>query len=182
AEVIGLTCKRLAGTGSRAADAAYEGCYEYRWVPAPRDLALHGRVFDYTTAVLIADAGGVCAALAERLAAEGVRPFLVRAGPNDSFDELLADVPLDRRCLIVFAAGLSPACDDGSSGAGGGRSWNGLAQCPAVPQLLHLAQTLIQREGVPRLVVVTNGAGGVDGDHDLDLGQATLHGMTRVIR
>src|SRR5262249_60657650 len=94
----------------------------------------------------------------------------------------LADVPLARRCLIVFAAGLSPASGGETSGASRGRSWNGLAHCPAVPQLLHLAQTLIQREGVPRLVVVTNGAGGVDGDHDLDLGQATLHGMTRVIR
>src|SRR5262249_39012852 len=143
AEVIGLTCKRLAGTGPRAADAAYEGCYEYRWMPAPRDQALHGRVFDYTTAVLIADAGGVCAALAERLAAEGVRPLVVRPGPEDSLGSLLADVPLDRRCLIVFAAGLSPAPDGGTSGPGRGRSWNGLAHCPAVPQLLHLAQSLI---------------------------------------
>lgn len=174
AELIGLTCKRLAGTGARGADAAYEGCYEPRWVSAPRDLDLHGRVHDTTTAVLFADAGDVCAALAERLAAEGIRTLILQPGPRDSVGDLLADVPLDRRCLIVFAAGLSPASE--------GRAWNGLDQCPAVPQLLHLAQTLLQREGVPRLVVVTNGAGGVDGDRDLDLGQATLHGMSRVIR
>jgi acyl transferase domain-containing protein len=173
AEVVGLTCKRLAGAGDRAADPAYEGCYEYRWVSAPRDPAAHGRIFDCATAVLVADAVGVCVELAERLAAEGVRPRLVRASPADSFDELLADVPLDRRCLIVFAAGLSRASAEP-------RSWGGLAACPAVPLLMQLVQTILKREGVPRLVVVTNGAAGLDADRDL--GQAALHGMTRVVR
>ncbi len=171
---MGLTCKRLAGAGSRSADAVYEGCYEYRWAPAPRDAALHGRVSDCSTAVLIADAAGVCAELAPRLAASGVRPRIVRPRPQDSLDDLLADVALDRRCMIVFAAGLSvPSA---------GREWRGLDQYPAVPLLLQLAQTLLKREGVPRVFVVTSGAAGVVGDRDLDLGQATLHGMTRVIR
>ena len=39
-----------------------------------------------------------------------------------------------------------------------------------------------KREGVPRLFVVTNGATDTVGDHKLDLGQAILHGMSRVIR
>jgi hypothetical protein len=51
-----------------------------------------------------------------------------------------------------------------------------------VPALLQLAQALHKREGVPRLFVVTNGAAGVAGDQALDLGQAILHGMARVIK
>ena len=38
-----------------------------------------------------------------------------------------------------------------------------------------------RNEGVPSLFVVTNGAADVDGDQQLDLGQAILHGMSRVI-
>ncbi len=172
AEVLGLTCKRLAGAGSHIADRLYEGCYEYRWLPSARDQNLHGRIFDYTSAVLIADAAGVAAELAGRLAAENIQPLLIPFGESRQLDELLADLPLDRRTLIVFAAGLSSVPSD----------WKGLAECPAVPLLLQLAQTLHKREGVPRLVVVTNGAAGVPGDRHLDLGQAILHGLARVIR
>ena len=59
--------------------------------------------------------------------------------------------------------------------------WKGLAHCPHVPTLLQLVQTLLKRQGVPRLCVVTNGAAGVAGDQQLDLRQAILHGMGRVI-
>ncbi len=171
AEVLGLTCKRLTGAGSHAADRLYEGCYEYRWLPSKRDQNLHGRIFDYTSAVLISDASGVAEELAARLAAESIQPLLIPFGETRQFDELLANVPLDRRTLIVFAAGLSSIPAD----------WKGLAHCPAVPLLLQLAQTLQKREGVPRLFVVTNGAAGVPGDQHLDLGQAILHGLARVI-
>src|SRR4029077_5435079 len=103
---------------------------------------------------------GVADELAERLLAEGIRPMILRPGANDSFDDLVHYVPLDRRTLIVFAAGLSwtPSAP-----------WNGLA-ASAVPLLLSLAQTLHKREAVPRLCVVTNAAGGVDDDAHLDLG------------
>ena len=188
AEVLGITCKRLIGAGSRQADTLYEGCYEYQWIPAAHDENLHGRIFDSTRAVLIADASGIADELAARLAAENIRPLIIGIGDQHRLDELLADVPLDRRTLIVFAAGMSQcrrsresldrsfptsaACDSG---------WKGLSDCPAVPLLLQLAQTLHKREGVPRLFVVTNGAAGVTGDQPLDLGQAILHGMSRVI-
>lgn len=171
AEVLGLSCKRLVGAGSHQTDSMYEGCYEYRWLPAPRDAELHLRIYDYTSAVLIADPSDNVNELATSLEAEGIQPRLIRISPLDSFDELLADVPLDRRTLIVFAPGLTsfePA-------------WNGLEACPNVPSLLQLAQTLHKREGVPRLCVVTCGAAGVAGDRQLDLGQAILHGMSRVI-
>lgn len=194
AEVLGLCCKRLTGAGSRQADTEYEGCYEYRWTTAPRDAGLHGRIFDCTTAVLIADASGVAAELATRLASEGIEPLFIRFGDTRHFDDLLADVPLDRRTLIVFAAGLSRgigslACPAGTETGKaacptteGVPGWHGLTRCPYVPFLLDLAQTLHKREGVPRLYVVTNGAAGVAGDKDLDLGQAILHGMARVIK
>jgi acyl transferase domain-containing protein/surfactin synthase thioesterase subunit/NAD(P)-dependent dehydrogenase (short-subunit alcohol dehydrogenase family) len=171
AEVCGLTCKRLVGAGSHQTDAAYNGCYEYRWVPAPRDAGLHARIFDYTNAVLIADGSDRVDKLAAWLAGEGIRPRLTCLSPPESFDERLADVPLDRRTLIVFAPGLT------SSHPG----WNGLSQCPHVPSLLRLAQTLHKRESVSRLCVVTSGAASVRGDQQLDLGQAILHGMARVI-
>jgi acyl transferase domain-containing protein/NADPH:quinone reductase-like Zn-dependent oxidoreductase/surfactin synthase thioesterase subunit/NADP-dependent 3-hydroxy acid dehydrogenase YdfG len=177
AEVLGLTCKRLVGAGSRLADTLYEGCYEYQWVPAPRDLDSHRRVFDYTTAVLIVpglqgpDEDKVAAEVATRLDAAGVQPLIISVNSEESCDELLADIPLDRRTLIVFAAGLSP-CLSG---------WRELADVPHVPSLLQLAQTLHRREGVPRLCVVTRGGAGVAGDPQLDLGQAVLHGMARVI-
>ena len=73
---------------------------------------------------------------------------------------MLADVPLDRRTLIVFAAGVEQAARLlESTGEPPVLRWNGLADCPAIPLLLQLAQTLHKREGVPRLLVVTNGAG-----------------------
>ena len=171
-EALGVTCKRLAGSGSQAAHALYEGCYEYRWTAAPWNDELHRRVFDCTTVVLIADEAGVANELAARLHAEGMRALLLRANPQTSFDLLLADVPLDRRTSIVFLAGLAPDSN----------GWHGLDRCPAAPMLLHLAQTLQKREGVPRLFVVTNGVAGVAGDAHLDLGQAILHGMARVLK
>ena len=171
AELLGLIGKRLVGAGSRQADTLYEGCYEYNWVSAARDAELHGRIFDSTRAVMIDDESGVIAELAVRFAADNIRPLVIPFGEKRGFDELLADVPLDRRTLIVFAAGLAP----------NHTGWKGLADCPAVPSLLQLAQTLHKREGVPRLFVVTNGAAGVPGDRQLDLGQAILHGMARVI-
>ena len=188
AEVPGLICKRLVGAGSRQVDTLYDGCYEYRWAPVPRDVELHRRNFDYTTAVLIADANGLAAELAIRLAAEGIRPQIIHLGDKRGLDELLVDVPLDRRTLIVFAAGveqvarlLDLAVESTGEPPVLRQGWKGLADCPAVPLLLQLAQTLHKREGVPRLVVVTNGAAGLVGDEPLDLGQAILHGMARVI-
>ena len=175
AEVLGLECKRLAGAGARQADALYEGCYEYRWTPTAPSAEQRGRIFDCTTAVLITDTAGVADDLADRFVEEGIQPRVICFAPGDSYDELLAEVPLDRRTLIVFAPGLS-----GKSRTASG--WTGLADCPYVPSLLQLAQTLHKREGVPRLHVVTNGAAGVAGDQHLDLGQAILHGMARVIR
>ncbi len=188
AEVLGMICKRLVGAGSRQADTLYEGCYEYRWEPAPRHAEIHRRIFDCTTAVLIADPSGLSDQLATRLAAEGIKPRLILSDDQRGFDELLADVPLDRRTLIVFAAGMSCSRTRESSdrslttSATSDFGYQGLADCPAVPSLLQLAQTLLKREGVPRLFVVTNGTAGVDGDQQLDLGQAILHGMSRVIR
>ena len=178
AEVLGLTCKRLAEAGSRQADTLYEGCYEYQWTPAPRHLEFHRRIFDYTRAVLIADAAGLASELAVRLVADGIEPRVIRFNPRDTFDVLLADVALDRRTLIVFAAGLSEPSSVRSRVDSG---WKGLAHCPHFPALLQLVQTLLKRQGVPRLCVVTNGAAGVAGDQQLDLGQAILHGMGRVI-
>lgn len=172
AEVLGLVCKRLVGAGSRQTDTLYEGCYEYRWAPAVSDADLHDRIFDSTRAVLIGDASGVADELAARFAAEDIQPLVIRRDDSRDLDELLADVPLDRRTLIVFAAGLTTVDSE----------WTELADCPAVRSLLQLAQTLHKREGVPRLFVVTNGAAGVAGDQPLDLGQAILHGMSRVIR
>ena len=190
AEVLGLVCKRLVGAGSRQTDTLYEGCYEYRWMSAARDANLQERIFDSTRAVLIADATGVADKLAARLGAEGIQPLMIHCDDTRGLDELLADVPLDRRTLIVFAAGMKTNVD-GRTGTLARRwpedgqecpSYKGLADCPAVPSLLQLAQTLHKREGVPRLFVVTNGAASVAGDQPLDLGQAILHGMSRVIR
>ena len=195
AEVLGMVCKRLVGAGSRQTDSLYEGCCEYRWMPALREPATHGRNFDFTTAVLIvSDRQGtnekkLVAELATRLEADGVQPRVVPVNRVDSYDELLADVPLDRRTLIVFAAGLMTnesrrtgtlarrTSDDGQECP----SYTRLADYPAIPLLLQLAQMLHRREGVPRLCIVTNGAAGVGGDRQLDLGQAVLHGMARVI-
>ncbi len=53
AELLGMIGKRLAGAGSRQVDTVYQDCFEYHWTRADRDPALHGRIFDYTTAVLI---------------------------------------------------------------------------------------------------------------------------------
>ncbi len=171
-EIRGLTGKRLVGAGSRQTETAYEGCYEYHWVPAAREEGNRGRIFDTTRAVFVADEDGVAAELGTRLAAEGIEPLVVPPGDSRRFDDVFADVPLDRRTLIVFAAGLST----------GNPAWKGLAGCPSVPLLLQLAQALQKREGVPRLYLVTNGAADVAGDQQLDLGQAVLHGMARVIR
>src|SRR5207248_2906777 len=128
-------------------------------------------------AVLIADSCGVSVELAKRLASDGIKPLVISAAGYSSYDDLLAEVTLDRRTLIVFAAGLARHGGSPESAA-----WKGLAHYPAVPALLSLAQTLHKREAVPRVFVVTNGAAGVSGDAQLDLGQAILHGMARVIK
>ena len=193
AEILGLTCKRLAGAGSRRADTLYEGCYEYRWAAAPRGPSLHGRVFDCAprpswSPLLplpvdeVTQSGG-CSPPTWRTGwrRKESQPRIVRFRAGDSFDELLADVSLDRRTVVVFLAGLSAARPLIPGGNVPPYVWKGLAECPFVPSLLQLAQTLQKREGVPRLFVVTNGAAGAASDTDLDLGQAVLHGMARVI-
>ena len=172
AEVLGLKGKRLVGAGAHHTDNVYEGCYEYQWLPAKHVAELHGRVFDTVRAVLFGDEAGVAAEIAKRFAVQGIQSLIIPFGDSRQINDVLTDVPLDRRTLIVFTAGL--VTDS--------RGWKGLAHCPAVPSLLQLAQTLQKREGVPRLFVVTNGAADVAGDRELDLGQAILHGMSRVIR
>ncbi|MEO8188523.1 MAG: polyketide synthase dehydratase domain-containing protein [Burkholderiaceae bacterium] len=94
AELRGLTCKRLSGAGSQSSDGIYEGCYEYRWMLATREANLHGRIFDYKTVVLIADASGVASELATRLAVDGIQPLIILSGDTRGLDELLADVPM----------------------------------------------------------------------------------------
>ncbi len=180
AEMRGLTCKRLSGAGSQSSDSLYEGCYEYRWMSAPHQPDLHGRIFDYTTAVLIADDSGVADELAQRLADEGIQPQIIRSGDTRTFDELLANVPLDRRTLIVFAAGMK-TCIERRTGTlarqtpGDGRecpSYNGLANCPAVPSLLQLAQTLHKREGGAASVCRYQRRGGCGGRPAIGFGSS----------
>ena len=120
---------------------------------------------------MIGGASGIAVELVKRFAQEGIEPRIIALEDMPRLEELLAEVPLDRRTLIVFAGGL----------AAGDGSWHGLAACPHVPAFLRLAQALQKREGVPRLSLVTSGAAGVPGDEQLDLGQAILHGMMRVI-
>lgn len=171
AEFRGVTCKRLAGAGTPSAEPLYEGCYEYVWAAADGNASLYGRNFDYKTAVLIADHGGVAADLAARLSADGIQPLIISGRNPEALDELLVDITLDRRTMIVLAAGTSHE----------GSTWTTLSDCREVPLLLALAKTLHRREGVPRLFIVTNGASDAEGDQLLDLRQAILHGMTRVI-
>ena len=175
AELIGMTSKRLVGAGSHPTDAVYDGCYEYRWLPAPWDPEQHRRIIDGTHAVLIADSSDSVAPLAAWLEREGIRTRQVDISSGKAFAAslagALADSPLDRRTLIVLAPGLS-GCRPG---------WTNLADCPFIPVLLELAQALHRRQAVPRVVLVTCGAAGVAGDRQLDLGQAILHGMRRVI-
>ncbi len=185
AEVLGVTCKRLVSTGAQQADSLYEGCYEYQWLPSPHDAERHGRIFDCNRAVLVTDNTAFATEFTSRMRAEDVPTQVIRFADTARLNDLLADVPLDRRTLIVFAAQPQQ------------NAWSGLDDCPAVEALLQLAQVLHRREGVPRLVIVT--AGGADvaatdvaatgdaadalaaGDPQLDLGQAILHGMSRVI-
>ncbi|HQX50148.1 MAG TPA: SDR family NAD(P)-dependent oxidoreductase, partial [Planctomycetaceae bacterium] len=171
AEFRGLTCKLLSEVGTNSSEESFEGCYEYRWIPAAFDAQIHGRIADYTTAVLISDGSGVADKLSARFASDGIEPLTIRRDDRGRLGELLADVSLDRRTLIVFATGLSH----------GDSQWHGLKECPAVPLLLELAQLFHRRQGVSRLFVVTNGAASTDSDISLDLGQSILHGMARVI-
>lgn len=171
AEIKGLICKRLKGAGSRQTDTLYDGCYEYQWMPAPRDAHRYGRNTDCKRAVIIADESRLTTQLAERFAADNIQPLVVPFDDVKRLDERLADVPLDRRTLIVFAAGLA----DRRPG------WTRLADNSCVLSLLQLAQIIHRRQGVPRLFVVTTGATGFLHDDPLDLGQAVLHGMARVI-
>ena len=79
----------------------------------------------------------------------------------------------------MFAAGLRRASwPDGSC------DWLGEVWTPTAQQSRPAAtrSDVAQAGGVPRLFVVTNGAAGVPGDRQLDLGQAILHGMARVIK
>src|SRR5205814_1256930 len=124
------------------------------------DAGLHGRISDLTRAVLIADASSVATELESRLEAEGIQARHIPFTPGASFDDLLADVTLDRRTLIIFVASLHRHTLTNAPPEAG---WAGLAACPWIPALLQLAQTLHRRQGVPRLVVVTNGAAGVAG-------------------
>ncbi len=171
AEFCGLTCKRLNGEGAQSSAGSYEGCYEYRWRLAQSTHNLHGRIFDYKHAIILGDSFGVASELAKRFAIDNIQPLILGPGDKRSFDEVLGEVPLDRRTMIVFAAGLSA----------GNSNWTGLSEFPAAQSLLELAKALHQCDGVPRLFVVTNGATGMEGDPPLHLGQSILHGMARVI-
>lgn len=175
AEILGLTCKRLAGTGTRSAESAYEGCYEFRWVPAPHDAELHGRVFDCYRAVLVSHGSDLALGLADRLTLEGISVHLAPADFAESVDEPFDHTALDRRTLLVFVADPAPGSNNPAPG------WLGLARAPAIPALLKIAKSLHQSQAVPRFAIVTRGAVGLPGDGPLHLEQATLHGMARVL-
>ncbi|WP_068136331.1 type I polyketide synthase [Roseimaritima ulvae] len=177
AKISGLTCKRLANANAQQIDRLYDGCYEYQWGLVPRELQRHERTYDLSTAVLLGPERPtefqqhVLERVSLKLEQANISSTVIYPRSNDSVDELLSETPLDRRTLLVFAGGLSEET----------LPWKGLDSYPAVPMLLQLAQTLQKREGVPRFCVVTNGATAVSDDKSLDLGQAILHGMSRVI-
>lgn len=171
AEVLGLKCKRLVGAGAQQSDTSYEGCYEYQWAPAERDPTLHGRIFDTTRAVVIGESSGIAGQLAARLDKESIETRIISLEDAHRLDELIADMPLDRRTLIVFAAADAPSQAE----------WTDLSNQPLVAAFLRIAQFLQYREAVPRFYLVTRNAAGVRGDKQLEMGQAVLHGMMRVI-
>ena len=173
AEVLGIQCKRLKGAGGRQADAQYEGCYEYGWVGELRNAEAHTRIHDCSQIVLIGEENNFSATLLQLLEREGVSTRVILLDLKNSYEEILKDVPLDRRTLLLFAPGLRQHSN---------KPWNGLGDEPAIPRFLELIQTLLKQELFPRLALVTSGAVNLNGDTKLDLGQATLQGMARVIR
>ncbi|MFL5245248.1 MAG: SDR family NAD(P)-dependent oxidoreductase [Gemmataceae bacterium] len=178
AEVFGLSCKRLAGAGSHQIDTLYEGCYEYHWTPAARDSELHGRNSDCMRAVLIADESSILSQLEKRFASENIESLLIPMRETASLSGRFADVALDRRTLIVFMPGLEASSGLNVEGDG----WKGLAHCPWVSRFLELAQALQKRQGVSHVHLITRGVAAAVGDTHLNLGQAILHGMARVIK
>lgn len=181
AEVLGLVGKRLVGAGSHAADSVYEGCYEYEWEPAQSDPDNSSRLYDVTRAVIIANDTHLSDALSKRFEQENIKSLIVSPANRNELDAFLNNVPMDRRTLVVFAAGLATA--NVSSGIREKPSdWTRLEDCPSISLLLGTAQMIYEREGAPNLTVVTNGAGGVSGDRRMNLEQAILHGMARVVK
>ena len=108
AEVLGLTCKRLVGAGSHQTDTLVRrllrvplGAGPTRCRPSRPHLRLHQCRPDRRRVGCRRRTGGTVGGGGHPAAGS------FASTTRGDFDELLADVPLDRRTLIVFAAGLT---------------------------------------------------------------------------
>lgn len=139
--------------------------------------------------LLLEDAAGTAAAVAERLRRRGARCVLVRPGAY-SLQGDRATVATDSGADLARL--LAKLRGEGLAMAGVVHAWS-LDDPPAHGDVeraltgtvgaLHLAQALVQQEPTPRLAVLTRGAQGADEmQRDHAVSAAPLWGQTRALR
>ncbi len=197
AEIQGLRCKYIEGSRGEPADAAYAGTYAYGWHPVAREPAAPEPEARSLGSRLLVLAGRhpVAGYIVDQLRDRGEAPIVMRTGPHHGRPGPL-DFVVDPDDQTAIAAVLGRLHETGISIGKVLYLW-GLdedtpptAATPLLEQQAKLAgYTLNALRAVadsgtePTLWIVTQGAESVIAtDRDLNLGQAALYGLGRVMQ
>ena len=202
AEIRGLRCKYIEGSRGEAADEVYRGMYAYGWEKAEEEatVAEMTRVNGDATGgcIILGDQQGVSTALLERFLADNLYPIFVDKGdafhiqannhyevnPSEQGDmeKMLSDITARgyRVERLLYLWGLDSTFSDTLTTDELDTQQRTLAE-HTLNTLRALVSHSVQHDNQPLLYIVTQGATGVDYAESINVSQAALCGMGRVL-
>ena len=197
AEIQGLTCKYIEGSRGEAADETYQGMYHYGWEPAEAaDVSQMTRVNGDATGgcVIFADRQGVSETLLAKFASDNLHPIVLekadtfRARANNHYqvnpheqadiERALAEAT-DRGYRVrrmLYLWGVDTVADTSLSVEALDVQQRTLAQ-----PTLNALRAIVGHGSEPLVYLVSQGADAVRQADPINVNQAALYGMGRVM-
>ena len=202
AEIRGLRCKYIEGSRGETADEVYRGMYAYGWEKAEEEatVAEMTRVNGDATGgcIIFGDSQSVSAALLERFQADNLYPIFVEKGdafhikennhykvnPSEQGDieKVLSDITARgyRVERLLYLWGLDSKFNDTLTTDELDAQQRTLAE-HTLNTLRTIVSHSVQHDNQPLLYIVTQGATGVEPTEPVNVSQAALCGMGRVL-
>jgi polyketide synthase 12 len=198
AEIQGLTCKYIEGSRGESANELYRGMYAYTWEKAPEtsEPTAMTRVNGDATGgcLLFVDQQGVTQTLLEKFSGDNLLPMLVEKGASyeelssthfrvnpssqEDIERVLAEVTRKgfkvRRVMYLW--GLDSVFDPEISLKALDEQQEALAEATT-----NALRAIVNHGSEPRLYLLTQGADRIVDEEVVNINQAALYGMGRVL-
>jgi len=198
AEIQGLSCKYIEGSRGESADELYRGMYSYVWETAPKEAASQNitRVNGDATGgcLLFADQQGVTPALLEKFSGDNLSPILIEKGESyqelsptrykvnpssqEDIEEVLTEVTRKgfkvRRVMYLW--GLDSTFNPEITTDALNNQQEALAEATT-----NMLRAVVNHGSEPLLYLVTQGADSILEGEPVNINQAALYGMGRVL-